>query len=80
MRTPAAGGNFTVCGRFAGVYRWRTISNKEHNRNRPDTLTVNKLIMDGGNIAWNGNVPATIAGNIQVGPNGMTVYSRAVSQ
>ena len=37
--------------------------------------------MDGGNIAWNANpvFNPIIAGNIQVGSNGMTVYNRAVS-
>ena len=78
MRTPAAGGNFTFAGdslAFIDGGQFRT----KNTTAAGDTLTINKLILDGGNIAINGNAPATIAGNIQVGLNGMTVYSRAVT-
>jgi fibronectin-binding autotransporter adhesin len=78
MRTPAAGGNITFQGdslAFIDGGQFRT----KNTTAAGDTLTINKLIIDGGNIAINGNAPATIAGNIQVGLNGMTVYSRAVT-
>ena len=79
MRTPGAAGSFTFLGdslAFIDGGQFRT-----KNGANTDILTVNKLIMDGGNIAWNANpvFNPTIAGNIQVGPNGMTVYNRAVS-
>ena len=78
MRTPFANADITFQGdslAFIDGGQFRTKNTTVNN-----TLTVNKLIMDGGNICWNGTAGnVNLAGNIQVGPNGMTVYSRAVA-
>src|SRR5205085_6617936 len=59
MRTPAANADQTFLGDSLAFIDGGQMRTK--NTNNANTLTVNKLIVDGGNIAWNGNASVTLA-------------------